>query len=133
MSQNKLEQAKVERRKELLAILEIKKKELQKHVEESANKSFEVGKGLLVISTGVLLLYTIFDRFLESKFRVSRSTKEQASTKSASNKILYHIFSMLLQQGSSLLYNEGQKRLVDYLKSKKTFDEHISGRISNKK
>ena len=132
MHQNELEQAKAERRKELLAILEIKKKELQKHLGESANKSIDVGKGLLAIGGGVLLLYTIFDRFLESKFRINHSTKAKSSSKSASNKLLYPIFSMLLQQGSSLLYNESQKRLVDYLKSKKTTNERISGSISKK-
>ncbi len=133
MTLNKLEQKKAERRKELLTTLESKKKELQKHFEESANKSIDAGKGLLVIGTGVLLLYTIFDRFLESKFRVKHTTKEDTSSKTASNKLLYPIFSMMLQQGSSLLFNESQKRLVDYLKNKKSNNERLSASISNKK
>jgi len=133
MTLNKLEQKKAERRKELLTTLERKKKELQKHFEESANKSIDAGKGLLVIGTGVLLLYTIFDRFLESKFRVKHTIKEDTSSKAASNKLLYPIFSMMLQQGSSLLFNESQKRLVDYLKNKKSNNERLSASISNKK
>ncbi len=130
---NTLEQEKAERRKELLAILESKKKELQKHFEESANKSIDAGKGLLVIGTGILLLYTIFDRFLESKFRVKHTAKEASSSKAVPNKLLYPIFSMMLQQGSSLLFNESQKRLVDYLKNKRSKNERISASISIKK
>ncbi len=133
MTLNKLEQEKAERRKELLAILENKKKELQKHFEESANKSIDAGKGLLIIGTGALLLYTIFDRFLESKFRVRHTAKEESSSKAVSNKLLYPIFSMILQQGSSLLFNESQKRLVDYLKNKKLNNERLPASISNKK
>ncbi len=130
---NNLEELKAARRKELLAILEHKKKELQKHVEESANKSIDAGKGLLAIGAGVLLLYTIFDRFLESKFRVQQVNSETPSSKSSSNKLLYPIFSMLLQQGTSLLFDASQKRLVDYLKIKKTKNERLSASISTKK
>ncbi len=130
---NNLEELKAARRKELLAILEHKKKELQKHVEESANKSIDAGKGLLAIGAGVLLLYTIFDRFLESKFRVQQVNSETPSSKSSSNKLLYPIFSMLLQQGTSLLFDASQKRLVDYLKIKKTKNERLSASISPQK
>ncbi|MCF6351766.1 MAG: hypothetical protein L3J06_02040 [Cyclobacteriaceae bacterium] len=130
---NSLEELKVARRKELLAILEHKKKELQKHVEESANKSIDVGKGLLAVGAGVLLLYTIFDRFLESKFRVQQNNTNTSSGKSSSNKLLYPIFSMLLQQGTSLLFDASQKKLVDYLKTKKTKNERLSASISTKK
>lgn len=126
---SELELIKAERRKELLAILENKKIALQKHLEESASKSIDAGKGLLVIGTGVLLLYTVFDRFLESKFRVRTSQSINPSGKSSSNKILYPIFSMLLQQGSSVLFDEGQKRFVEYLKNKKTTNGDISGNI----
>jgi len=133
MALNKLEQKKAERRTKLLATLETKKKELQKHFEETANKSIDAGKGLLVIGAGVLLLYTIFDRFLESKFRVNHSTNDDASSKAVSNKLLYPIFSMMLQQGTSLLFNESQKRLVDYLKNKKSNNERLPASISNKK
>lgn len=133
MHQNKLEQAKAERRKELLSILEIKKIALQKHVEESANNSIDVGKGLLAIGSGVFLLYTIFDRFLDSKFRVEKTNKAQSSTKAATHKLLYPLFSMMLQQGSSLLFNESQKRLIEYLKNKKLTNERISGGISKEK
>ena len=128
---SELEKLKAERRKELLAILEKKQKALLKHVEESANKSIDAGKGLLAIGAGVLLLYTIFDRFLESKFR-TQNTHTHSSTKSSSNKILYPIFSMLLQQGSSALFDESQKRLVDYLKNKKQLHERISGGLPKK-
>jgi len=130
---NNLEELKAARRKELLAILEHKKKELQKHVEESANKSIDVGKGLLAVGAGVLLLYTIFDRFLESKFRVQQNNTNTSSSKSSSNKLLYPIFSMLLQQGTSLLFDASQKRLVDYLKIKKTKNERLSASISTQK
>lgn len=128
---NELEIIKAERRKELLAILETKKIALQKHLEESATKSIDAGKGLLAIGAGVLLLYTIFDRFLESKFRV-RASSTNSSSKSSSNKILYPIFSMLLQQGSSALFDESQKRLVDYLKNKKSNNGDLSESVSNK-
>lgn len=129
---NELEQLKTERRKELLSILDKKQKELVKHLEESANKSIDAGKGLLAIGVGVLLLYTIFDRFLESKFRVSDSKKSNSSTKASTNKLLYPIFSMLLQQGTSTLFDESQKRLVDYLKNKKQIHGHIPKGISKK-
>lgn len=128
---SKLEQLKAERRKELLAILEKKQKELLKHVEESANKSIDAGKGLIAIGASVLLLYTILDRFLDSKFR-PQNTSDRPTAKSSSNKILYPIFSMLLQQGSSALFDEGQKRLVDYLKNKKQFNERVPGGLSKK-
>ncbi len=130
---NNLEELKATRRKELLAILEHKKKELQKHIEESANKTIDVGKGLLAVGAGVLLLYTIFDRFLESKFRVQQNNTNASSSKSSSNKLLYPIFSMLLQQGTSLLFDASQKRLVDYLKTKKTKNERLSASISTQK
>lgn len=125
MHQNELEQAKAERRKELLAILETKQKELLKNIEESANKSIDAGKGLLAIGASVLLLYTIFDRFLDSKFKSVISNKGGSSSKSSTNKLLYPILSMLLQQGSSFLFNQGQQRLVDYLKNKKQTNERL--------
>ncbi len=130
---NSLEELKAARRKELLAILEHKKKELQKHVEESANKSIDAGKGLLAVGAGVLLLYTIFDRFLESKFKTQQINNNTSSSKSSSNKLLYPIFSMLLQQGTGLLFDASQKRLVDYLQTKKTKNERLSASISTQK
>ncbi len=133
MSQNKLEQQKAKRRKELLDILETKKALLKKHFDESANKSIDAGKGLLAIGAGVLLLYTIFDRYLESRFRTKHIAKATSSTKSSSNKLLYPIFSMMLQQGSSILFNEGQKKFVDYLNRKKSKNERISANLSIKK
>ncbi len=130
---SELEQLKAERRKELLAILESKKKELQKHFEEGANKSIDAGKGLLVIGLGTLLLYTIFDRFLESKFRIKSSSSNHSSTKAVSNKLLYPIFSMLLQKGTNALFNQSQKRLIEYLKTKQLGNERVPKGISNKK
>ncbi len=116
---NSHNELKAKRKKELLDQLETKKKDLQKHVTETANKSIEVGKGLLAIGAGVLLLHTIFDRFLESKFKKEEKPIKGSSAKSSSNKLLYPFFSMLLQQGSSVLFNQGQKQLVQYLKNKK--------------
>ncbi|MCF6359472.1 MAG: hypothetical protein L3J29_01775 [Cyclobacteriaceae bacterium] len=120
-----LEQIKAERRKELLTILEEKKKSLQKHVAESANKSIDASKGLIAIGAGALLLYTIFDRFLESKFRGQQTKGSIESSKSGTNKLVHPIFSMLLQKGASWMFDEGQKRFVDYLVNKKTRNERI--------
>jgi len=122
---------KAKRKKELLAKLESKKKDLQKHFEDTANKSIDAGKGLLAIGAGVLLLYTIFDRFLDSKFKPVISNKEGSSSKSSTNKLLYPILSMLLQQGSSIIFDQSQKRLIDYLKNKKQTHERIPTGISN--
>jgi hypothetical protein len=129
---NSHSELKAKRKKQLLAQLESKKKELQKHFEDSANKSIDAGKGLLAIGAGVLLLYTLFDRFLESKFKTTNTAKKDSSSKSSTNKLLYPIFSMLLQQGSSVLFDQAQKRMVDYLKNKKQIDEHLSKSISKK-
>ena len=123
---------KAKRKKELLVILESKKKDLQMHFEKSASKSVDAGKGLLAVGFGVLLLYTIFDRFLESKFKVQELSSNAAS-KQSSNKILYPIFSMLLQQAASALFEQGQKRMLDYLKNKKQTHERLPRGISKKK
>jgi len=112
-----LEKIKAERRKELLAILESKKKELQIHFDQGANKAIDVGKGMMVVGAAGFVLYTIFDRYLESKFRGSNTVS--SSGKSATTKFMYPIFSMVLQEGASVLFNQGQKMLTDYLQSKK--------------
>jgi len=125
-----LERLKIERKKELLAILEAKKRKLQLHFDEGANKALEVGKGMVVVGAGVLLLYTILDRYLESKFRSNSAT--EASTKSTSNKLIYPLLAMVLQQGTSVLINASQKKLVEYLKNKKLQNDRLSGDISKK-
>ncbi len=123
---------KAKRKKALLAQLESKKKDLQRHFGDTANKSIEVGKGLLAIGAGVLLLHTIFDRFLEAKFKPINNKKEGVSSKASTNKLLYPLFTMLLQQGSSILFDQGQKQLVDYLENKKQTNERLPTGISSK-
>ncbi|MCB0504271.1 MAG: hypothetical protein KDC58_02100 [Cyclobacteriaceae bacterium] len=116
-----LEEIKAKKRKELIATLEQKKKELQLHFDEGANKAIEWGKGMIVIGTGVLLLYTVLDRYLEVKFRSNAKKEDRpiSETKSSINKLLLPIFSILLQQGASTLFSSGQKKWIDYLESKK--------------
>lgn len=126
------ETLKAQRKKELLAKLESKKKDLRIHFEDTANKSIDAGKGILFIGTSILLLYTVLDRFLDAKFRTKSSTNSASTTKSSTSKIVYPIFSMLLQQGMSTIYDQGQKRLVDYLKNKKESDERLPRSLSKK-
>ena len=114
-----LEKIKAERRKELLAILEAKKRELQIHFDEGASRAIDVSKGLMVAGAGIFVLYTIFDRYLESKFRNSTSDAATSSGKSAATKFMYPIFSMVLQEGANLMFNQGQKMLNDYIQKKK--------------
>ena len=114
-----LEKLKAERRKELLAILESKKKELQIHFDEGANKAIDVSKGMMVAGAAVFVLYTIFDRYLESKFRNTSSATSTSSGKSAATKFMYPIFSMVLQEGASLMFNQGQKILNDFIQKRK--------------
>jgi len=114
-----LEKLKAERRKELLVILESKKKELQMHFDEGAHKAIEMSKGVMVAGVGVFMLYTIFDRFLESKFRNTTSATSNSSGKSAATKLMYPIFSMVLQEGASLMFNQGQKAVNDFIKKRK--------------
>lgn len=117
---NSFEQHKAQRREELLKNLERKKKELQSHLAQTANNSVELGKGLLAIGAGVLVLYTIFDRFLEAKFRpLSVKKNQESSSKNTSQKLLLPFYSMLLQQGSSVLFNAAQDKLIHRLKKKK--------------
>jgi len=128
---NNLERLKNERKKELLSVLESKKKSLQQHFDEGANKAIDVGKGMIVLGASILLLYTIIDRYLEAKFRSKSGSTSETSTKSSTNKLIYPLLSMALQHGANALFNTGQKRLVDYLK-KKLKNEHLSGNISKK-
>ena len=114
-----LEIVKAERRKELLAILESKKKDLQIHFDEGANKAIDVSKGMMVAGVGVFVLYTIFDRYLESKFRNTSTSSPTSSGKSAANKLMYPIFSMVLQEGASLMFNQGQKMVNDFIHDRK--------------
>lgn len=131
---SRLEELKAKKREELIATLEQKKKELQSHFDEGANKAVELGKGMLVIGTGVLLLYTILDRYLEAKFRTSTKKKDKpvSDTKSSLNKLLYPIFTILLQQGASTLFSSGQKKWIDYLELKKQKNERLQKDIPNK-
>ncbi len=112
-----LEKIKAERRKELVAILEYKKKELQIHFDQSANKAIIIGKGMMVAGAGAFILYTIFDRYLESKFR--DNTTHSNASKSATTKLMYPFFSMALQESASLLFNQGQKIVTNYFQRKK--------------
>lgn len=116
---------KAQRKKELLSQLESKKQDLQKHIGDAANKSVDVGKGLLLIGTGVLIIYSIFDRFLESKFKAPQIKEGESPSKSSTSRLLYPVFSMLLNQGSSFLFDKGQQQLVDYLKNRKLSNERL--------
>ncbi|MCB0496246.1 MAG: hypothetical protein KDC79_08920 [Cyclobacteriaceae bacterium] len=129
-----LEEIKEKKRKELIATLEQKKKELQSHFDEGANKAIEYGKGMIVIGTGVLLLYTVLDRYLESKFRTSSKKPDApaSETKASMNKLLLPLFTILLQQGASSLFSMSQKKLVDYLKLKKEKNERLQKGIPTK-
>lgn len=131
---SKLEEAKARKRKELIETLELKKKELQSHFDEGANKAIEFGKGMMILGTGALLLYTILDRYLESKFRTNTKKEEApiSETKSSINKLLFPIFAFILQQSASSLFSAGQSRFIDYLESKKKKDERIQKGIPTK-
>lgn len=131
---SKLEEAKARKRKELINTLELKKKELQSHFDEGANKAIEFGKGMMIMGTGALLVYIIVDRYLESKFKTNPKKEEGpvSETKASINKLLFPVFAFILQQSASSLFSAGQGRLIDYLESKNKKDEHIQKSIPTK-
>lgn len=127
-----LDKLKAKKRKELLDKLEKKKKELQDHFSEGATNAINLGKGALVMGTAILMGYTILDRYLEARFKPIEKARTNTKTKSSTNKLLYPIFSIILQQGASSLFESGQKRLIDYLNYKKQKNERLSRNIPAK-
>ena len=127
-----LEQNKAKRREELLATLELKKKALQEHLDEGANKAINVGKGIIVAGTGLLLIYAIFDRYLESKFKPQKEQSTSSLTKSSVNNLLLPLLSILVQQGTHTLFELGKKKLINYLNTRNQKDERLSESISKK-
>lgn len=129
---SKLDDLKEKKRKELLEKLEKKKEELQRHFDEGASNAVDFGKGALVLGTTILMLYTVLDRYLEARFKPIVKERVSSKTKSSTNKLLYPLFTFALQQGASSLFDSGQKRLIDYLKSKKETNERIRKNIRSR-
>ncbi len=130
---NKFEQDKAKRRQELLTRLAAKKKELQNHLAESVDNSVDLGKGMLALGAAVVLLYTVFDRFLEARFKTINRPGNTSSSKNASQKLLFPFFSMLLQQGSGALFAAGQNKLISYLQRKKNSHVRVPKHLSGQK
>lgn len=129
---SRLDELKAKKRKELLDKLEKKKAELQSHFDEGASNAVDFGRGALVLGTTILMLYTVLDRYLEARYKPIVKERVNSKTRSSTNKLLYPLFTFALQQGTRSLFDSGQKRLIDYLKSKKETNERIRKNIQAK-